>query len=70
MQYASLNTFMHLVPVFKNKITELLEDSKEEDAADWFACALTKMEGHWMLAHAGPGLSNTNFVKQSPHCVL
>ena len=37
-----------------------MEDCKEEDAVDWFAGSLTKMEGHWMLAHAGPGLSNTN----------
>ena len=58
LRYASLNTFMHLVPVFEDKTIELLEVGKE--ATDWFAGALTKMEGHWMLVHAGPGLSNTN----------
>ena len=51
---------MHLVPVFEDKIIELLEDDTQEDAADWFAGAMMKKEGHWMLAHAGPGLSNTN----------
>ena len=51
---------MHLVAVFEDKIIEKLEDYKQEDAADWFAEAMTKEEGHWMLAYAGPGLSNTN----------
>ena len=60
LRYASVNTFIHLVPVFEDKIIELLEDYEQMDAADWFAEAMTKEEGHWMLAHAGPGLSNTN----------
>ena len=37
---------MHLVPVFEDKIIELLEDYKQDDAADGFAGALTKKEGH------------------------
>ena len=60
LRYASVNTFIHLVPVFEDKIIELQDDYKQEEAADWFAGAMTKKEGHWMLAHAGPGLSNTN----------
>ena len=49
LRYASVNTFMHLVAVFEDKIIELLEDDDQEDAADWFAGAMTKKEGHWML---------------------
>ena len=60
LRYALVSTFMHLVAVFEDKIIELLEDDEQEDAAVWFAGAMTKEEGHWMLAHAGPGLSNTN----------
>ena len=56
----SVNTFIHLVAVFEDKIIELLEDDNQKDAADWFAGAMTKKEGHWMLAYAGPRLSNTN----------
>ena len=37
-----------------------MEDYEQEYAADWFVEAMTKEEGHWMSAHAGPGLSNTN----------
>ena len=39
---------------------KLLEDEDQDKAADWFAASMTKKEGHWMLAHAGPGFSNTN----------
>jgi len=39
---------------------ELLEDERQDKAADWFSESMTKKEGHWMLAHAGPGFSNTN----------
>jgi len=61
LRYASpLNTFMHLVDVFIDKMVELLEDDHEDKAADWFNDARTKNEGHWMLAHSGPGFSNTN----------
>ena len=51
---------MHLVDVFMDKIIELLEEDHQEWAADWFDEAMTKKKGHWMLAHAGPGFSNTN----------
>ena len=60
LQYASLNTFMHLVDVFMDKIIELFEGDHQERAADWFIEAMTKKEGHWMLAHSGTGFSKTN----------
>ena len=60
LQYASLNTFIHLVDVFWDKMVELLEDDGQEKAAEWFFHNMTKEEGNWMLAHSGPGLSNTN----------
>ena len=37
-----------------------LEDDGESRAAGWFLDNMTKKKGHWMLAHSGPGLSNTN----------
>ena len=54
LRYASLNTFIHLAEVFWDKMIELLV------GADWFSESMTKKEGHWMLAHKGPGFSNTN----------
>ena len=39
---------------------ELLEYDNQDKAADWFSESMTKEEGHWMLAHSGPGFSNTN----------
>ena len=55
---------MHLVNVFMDKMIELLEDEMQDDAADWFAGATTKEEGNWMLAHAGPGNSDTNCLSE------
>ena len=60
LRYASLNTFIHLAAVFWDKIVELLEDDSQDRATDWFFQNMTKEEVHWMLAHSGPGLSNTN----------
>ena len=60
LRYASMNTFIHLAEVFWDKMIELLEDEDQEKAANWFAASMTKKEGHWMLAHSGPGFSNTN----------
>ena len=51
---------MHLVDVFWDKMVERLEENDEPGAAEWFFDSMTKKEGHWMLAHSGPGFSNTN----------
>jgi len=60
LRYASMNPFMHLVDVFTDKIVEMLEDSKQDDAAEWFVKTLTGDEGNWMVCHAGAGFSNCN----------
>ena len=54
-RYASQNKFMHLVDVFMDKMIEILEDENQDDNTDWFAGAMTKEEGCWMLTLAGPG---------------
>ena len=60
LRFASKNTFMHLAEVYMDKLVELLDDMKQCDAAEWFEKTLTGSEGHYMLCHSGPGLSNCN----------
>ena len=55
-----MNTFIHLADEFWDKMVEQLEEDEEHRAAEWFKDNMTEEEGHWMLAHSGPGLSNTN----------
>ena len=60
LRYASMNTFIHLADVFWDKMVELLQEDGEPRAAEWLKDNMTRTEGHWMLAHSGPGMSNTN----------
>ena len=67
LQYAALNTFIHMAEVFWDEMIELLDDENQPKAAEWFNDAVTKKEGHWMLAHSGQGFSNTN-CSLEVHC--
>ena len=60
LRYASMNTFEHLAAVYWDKLEQLLREDGEPRAADWFKNSLTGKNGCWMMAHSGPGLSNTN----------
>ena len=42
LQYASLNTFIHLADVYWDEMVEQLEDDSQEKAADWFFHNMTR----------------------------